>query len=103
MADQQGDKTEGEDIQAPVWCYECNKQFTFKLKAGASQKKLPPREIDRLVSNALHASKWEMMTVVNEDGEDTGQQAWFCEDCAEEVAKEFDKLKKKKPWWQVHR
>ena len=104
MAGHQGDnKEQGEEIQAPVWCYECNKQFSFRLKPGASQKKLQMREVDRLVSSALHASKWQMMAVVDEDGEETGQQSWFCEDCAEEVAKEFDKLKKKKPWWNVHR
>ncbi|HPA48000.1 MAG TPA: hypothetical protein PLZ55_02230 [bacterium] len=97
--------SERQEISAPVWCYECKKQFTFKLKAGASQKKLPAQQVERLVSTALHASNWQMLDVVNEDGEVTGQRTWFCGDCAKKAADLFDKRKKKaeNPYWKVQR
>jgi len=96
---------EKQEIGAPVWCYECKKQFTFRLKAGASQKKLPAQQIERLISSALHASKWQMLDVVNEDGEETGQRTWFCENCVKKAADLFDKRRKKaeNPYWKIRR
>lgn len=89
-----------EDVMAPVWCYECKKQFSFKMRAGASQKKLPARERDRLVGAALNASNWQMLAVVGENGEETGLRPWFCESCVDQATREFEKLRAeaKKPW-----
>jgi hypothetical protein len=94
-----------DEVIAPVWCYQCKKQFSFRLKAGASQKKLPPHEVNRLVSAALNASKWQMLDVVDEDGEQTGQRTWFCETCVNEATSEFEDRRKKakKPWWRTVR
>ena len=101
----QGPANSLEEVMAPVWCYQCKKQFSFKAKAGASQKRLPPREVGRLVSAALSASRWRMLDVVNEEGKETGQRTWFCESCADVATEEFEQRRRKaetrKPWRRV--
>ncbi|MFH1743691.1 MAG: hypothetical protein ABIH23_32200 [bacterium] len=103
--DQEAKGPQREELTAPVWCYECKKQFSFKLRPGASQKKLSSFEVERLVSTALHASKWQMLEVVDEKCEETGERTWFCDECVDDAGKVFEERRKKgkKPWWNVHR